>query len=188
MADYSVIRNCDIGYGTYFSPHCVADNTWIGKYCSVADDVTIGPGNHPSSVWVSTYPAFYRDFSCFTNFTFHQGKEKYPLFKNVSGPYACRIGHDVWIGRGATVLSGVTIGNGAIIGTGAVVLKDVAPYEIVAGIPAKHIRYRFSPEQIEALTEMRWWDRSPEWLKTHYADFEDIDTFIKKHGAGFASK
>ena len=188
VADYCVIPNCDIGYGTYFSPHCVADNTWIGKYCSVADDVTIGPGNHPSSVWVSTYPAFYRDFSCFTNFTFHQGKEKYPLFKNVSGPYACRIGHDVWIGRGATVLSGVTIGNGAIIGTGAVVLKDVAPYEIVAGIPAKHIRYRFSPDQIEALTEMRWWDRSPEWLKTHYADFEDIDTFIKKHGAGFASK
>ena len=51
VADYCVIRNCDIGYGTYFSPHCVADNTWIGKYCSVADDVTIGPGNHPSSVY-----------------------------------------------------------------------------------------------------------------------------------------
>jgi acetyltransferase-like isoleucine patch superfamily enzyme len=75
------------------------------------------------------------------------------------------IGNDVWIGYGVTILSGVTIGDGAVIGACSVVTNDVEPYAIVAGNPAKFIRYRFSPEKIKYLLELRWWDKSPEEIE-----------------------
>ncbi len=188
IADYSLIRDSNIGYGTYLSQNCIVDKTVIGRYCSIANDVVIGVGHHPSSVWVSTYPAFYMDLTNVTNFTFHRGPEKYPPFRMVSDNDFCKIGHDVWIGRGVTIVSGVTVGNGAIIGAGAVVLKDVAPYEIVGGIPAKHIRYRFSEQQIEVLDKIQWWNKNPEWLREHYNDFENIDTFIARHATDSAAQ
>lgn len=188
IADYSLIRDSDIGYGTYLSRNCIVAKTAIGRYCSIANDVVIGVGHHPSSIWVSSYPAFYMDITDVTNYTFHRGTEKYPPFRMASDGYYCKIGHDVWIGRGVTIVSGVTIGNGAIIGAGAVVLKNVAPYEIVGGIPAKHIRYRFTEQQIETLDKIQWWNRNPGWLREHYNDFENIDTFITRHATDSAAR
>ena len=89
---------------------------------------------------------------------------------------------------GATIVSGVTVGDGAIIGAGAVVLKDVAPYEIVAGVPARHIRYRFTDTQIKALLRIEWWNKDMEWLREHYADFENIDIFIESYADGTFSQ
>ncbi|MCX5642480.1 MAG: CatB-related O-acetyltransferase [Candidatus Omnitrophica bacterium] len=93
------------------------------------------------------------------------------------------IGNDVWIGFRVTIRSGVTIGDGAIIGAGAVVVKDVPPYAIVGGIPAEIIRYRFTPEEIQFLLELKWWDKGFEWLKEHYKllhNIKDLQNYFKK--------
>ena len=82
------------------------------------------------------------------------------------------IGNDVWIGYGAVIFAGVTIGDGAIIGTRAVVTKDVPPYTIVGGVPAKPIRKRFSDDDIAALLKMKWWDWPVEQIKEHIAEIQ----------------
>ena len=86
----------------------------------------------------------------------------------------------MWIGSGAYIKSGVRIGDGAVIGAGAVVTKDVEPYAIVGGIPAKVIRYRFSREQIEALLNIKWWNKDDKWLEENGKFFVDIQQFINK--------
>lgn len=116
----------------------------IGKFCSIANDVTIFlDGEHNSSA-ISTYP-----FGYFSNFNSpnYEIKSKGDVI----------IGNDVWIGFGATILSGVKIGNGAIVAAKAVVTKDVGAYEIVGGVPAKLIRKRFSNEVIAKLEKIKWW-------------------------------
>jgi len=92
------------------------------------------------------------------------------------------IGNDVWIGRRAIVMPGVRIGDGAVVGAGAIVTKDVAPYAIVGGNPAKLIRYRFDPNQIESLLAIRWWDWSDEKIRAEQtAFFGPVDDFIERH-------
>jgi serine acetyltransferase len=89
------------------------------------------------------------------------------------------IGNDVWIGANAIIKSGIKIGDGAIVASGAVVTKDVAPYSIIGGVPAKHLKYRFSDSQILFLKSLKWWDKDLEWLKSNKALFTDIDEMIK---------
>ena len=117
----------------------------IGDYCSIAAEVGIFLGGEHHPEWVSTYPfgALWREHD-------HPGQPK--TRGNVV------IGNDVWIGRGATIMSGVTIGDGAVIAARALVVKDVPPYAIVGGNPAKLIRYRFDEATIEKLLAIRWWD------------------------------
>lgn len=118
----------------------------IGKFCSIADGVRIILGGEHRSDWVTTYP-----FSVF-----------FESAKDVKGHPATKgdvtIGNDVWIGSQAIILSGITIGDGAIIGAGSVVSRDVAPYSIVAGNPAKPIRLRFDESKIDALLKIAWWN------------------------------
>ena len=87
---------------------------------------------------------------------------------------------DVWIGCNATILQGVKIGTGAIVAAGAVVTKDVPPYAIVGGVPAKIIKYRFTEEQIKGLLKTEWWKRDAEEFKDKMETFENVDTFIKE--------
>lgn len=91
------------------------------------------------------------------------------------------IGNDVWLGRNVIITNGVKIGNGVIAGAGAVITKDVPDYAVVVGVPARIIKYRFTPKQIEQLNEIKWWDWDLEKIKECYDDFFDIETFIKKH-------
>lgn len=90
------------------------------------------------------------------------------------------IGSDVWIGRNAILLGDITIGHGAIIGAFAVVARDIPPYSIVVGNPAKIIRYRFTPEQIKKLLEIQWWNWSDEMVKERKDDMKDINRLIAK--------
>lgn len=128
----------------------------IGRYCSIAPGVSIGPYDHPTE-WLSTSPFQYSK-SKFSFSDWHQGfKFTRRNRKGGEGSSHVTIGNDVWIGSGAVVLNGATIGDGAIIAAGSVVTKPVPPYAIVGGVPAKIIRMRFPEPIIQKLMAMRWW-------------------------------
>ena len=149
-------------------------NSTIGSFCSIAPEVLIGLGRHPSKTFVSTYPAFFSidNSGCRVSFTQQQ------VFQELLPVY---IGHDVWIGARVIINDGVKIGDGAIVGAGSVVTKDVEPYSIVGGVPAKHIRYRFTGQQIELLLSIRWWEKDIGWIKERVHLFEDIETFLYEY-------
>ena len=130
--------------------HCDIYLTNIGKFVSIANNVKIGGVNHPMH-WVSMSPVFYRGRDSIS--------KKFSKFQLPSHKRS-QIGHDVWIGNSAIVLSGVEVGNGAVIGAGAVVTKNVPAYAIVVGSPARVVRYRFSDEIIVELERVSWWNLS----------------------------
>jgi chloramphenicol O-acetyltransferase type B len=145
------------------------DRVRIGKYCSIAPNVKIIASGEHNSKSVSTYP-FYAHI-------LNKGPER----DTFSRGQVC-IGNDVWIGYGATVLSGVIVGDGAVIAANAVVTKDVPPYAITGGIPAEIIEYRFSPDIIKSLLEIKWWEWSPGKVIAYVDDFYlDVRHFIDKH-------
>jgi acetyltransferase-like isoleucine patch superfamily enzyme len=163
-----------IGYCSYIgSDACVSGK--IGKYTSIAGKVNIVNGTHPSSVFVSTSPVFYSPKNC-TGVSYSD-KLRFSEFKyaDEKNKYSVVIGNDVWIGYGATLMAGVTVGDGAIVAAGAVVTKDVPPYAIVGGVPAKVIKYRFDDEQIAFLEKLQWWDKPDDWIKEHADSFENIE-------------
>lgn len=134
---------------------CKLINVRIGAFCSIADNVVIGGAAHPVS-WASTSPVFYagRD----------SVKKKFSEFERDADKITT-VGNDVWIGDGAIIKAGVTVGDGAVIGMGCVVTKDVPPYAVVAGVPAKVIKYRFDDETIQRLLDSRWWELPDEKLE-----------------------
>ena len=155
-------RTLHIGRHTYMRSGEIHDISRIGRYCSFGQNVILGlyRRSHPLD-WVSTSSAVYE--------------------AHTPPPMMVDIGHDVWIGQGAVIMSGVRIGNGAVIGCNAVVIKDVDPYQIVAGNPAKPVRYRFEKEIITALNESEWWEYPLDDLKQCHPDnVQDFILNIKK--------
>jgi acetyltransferase-like isoleucine patch superfamily enzyme len=141
----------------------------IGRYCSFGEQVQIGRHPHPMH-WVSTSPFFYWPYKDVLDQNFPSDKDVVPArdFKRSAPPVTPKlthIGNDVWIGHGAFILPGVTIGHGAVIAAKAVVTKDVAPYAVVAGVPAKVVRFRFSEDDIARLLSSKWWEFAPWQLK-----------------------
>lgn len=137
-----------IGRYTYISPYTKLSRVDIGAFCSLGPRVSIGLGNHPIS-WISTHPSFY-SVAGQTTRTF--AKEN--LFDESA---FTKVGNDVWIGANVIVLDGVRIGDGAVIAAGTVVTRDVRPYSVVAGVPAREIKRRFDDKKIEQLLKWQWW-------------------------------
>ncbi len=164
------VYNSTMGRYSYVGNYCKVINTDIGSFCSISNYVTIGEAEHPLS-WVSTSPAFQN--------VRHSGSSVRFARFDVPQPERTHIGHDVWIGHGVTIRAGVTIGNGAVIGADAVVTKDVEPYAIVAGVPARTIRYRFDEETIRQLEKTEWWNADEKILRHVGQYIKDPKEFIR---------
>lgn len=154
---YKELHGLEIGYGTYGGCWNNSAMWWsnikIGRYCSFAGQVSLFPCNHPMNLF-TTHPITYD--------TYCSGASKQ---RKLAEPSSLNIGHGVWFGNNSIVLSGCkTIGNGAVIGAGAVVTKDVPPYAVVAGNPARILRYRLSSEQIEKVEASKWWELNKDEL------------------------
>jgi phosphonate metabolism protein (transferase hexapeptide repeat family) len=166
FGDYSyIVKNSSVVWST------------IGKFCSIAQDARINPGNH------ATWRASQHHFT-YRAAQYDLGEDDDAFFEWRRSHWVT-IGNDVWIGHGVTVLPGVSIGNGAVVGAGAVVSRDVAPYTIVGGTPAREIKRRFTAEQADALQRIRWWDWSHEQLRKALPDIRrlSIDDFIERYAA-----
>ena len=166
--------NCiavQMGRYSYMGKNNSVTNTKIGSFCSIASYCAIGGGDHCMTM-ISTSPVFVGHKNIFKkNF----GRVMPDMHKEVN------IGHDVWIGENVFINDGLTIGNGAIIGAHSVVTHDVPPYSIVVGAPAKIIRYRFAPADIEFIEQSRWWEWTEERLiksGNYFTSVEDFKTLF----------
>lgn len=167
--DNVILQNCKLKNFIYIQDGGVIANASIGSFCSIGPNVRISPGNHPVN-YISTFPAFYSTKKqCQVTFAHENAFEE-------SGTVI--IGNDVWIGANAIIMDNITIGDGAVIAAGAIVTKDVQPYTIVGGIPAKPLKKRFSDDEISKLLEFRWWDKDDEWLKENHQLFHNKDNFF----------
>jgi phosphonate metabolism protein (transferase hexapeptide repeat family) len=196
IAPDAVVRNCDLGVFTYVGPrsslndtvlgdygYAVGDNqvtyATIGKFCNIATGVRINPSNHPW--WRPTLHHFtYRSAS----YGFHLPDDE-EIFDWRSKDRVV-IGPDVWLGHNSVVMPGVTIGAGAGIGSSAVVTKDVPPFTIVVGVPAKVLRPRFDEATIDRLMRTAWWDWSHQAIDAALEDFRALDgtAFAEKYDPG----
>ncbi len=157
---------CFVGAFTYINPFGKFSNTRIGRYCSLAEWITTGPGQH-STNYFSTHPFIYDPEDNTAKLGVYDVYKKIlghvpPVTeatpnRSIASPDII-IGNDVWIGLRVIIMSNVKIGDGAVIAAGAVVTKDVEPYTIVGGVPARPIRKRFDDATIEKLLKLRWWD------------------------------
>lgn len=145
-------------------------NCEIGQFCSISDEVVIGGAEHPME-WVSSSPVFQN--------VKHSGpKRKFAKF-DFEGIKRTKVGNDVWIGKRAIIKAGVRIGDGAVIGSGSVVTKDVPPYAIVGGIPAKLIKYRFDEDTIKNLLQSEWWNLPDEMIEKYAHLIKAPIAFVK---------
>jgi acetyltransferase-like isoleucine patch superfamily enzyme len=160
-----------LGNFSYVSSNSRLINVTIGNFCSIGPDVQVGLPPHPSRIFVSSYPAFYSNCNEGCPLSFVEDK----TFDD-SVPKTC-IGNDVWIGSNVIIIGGIQIATGAIVGAGSVVVKDVPPYAVVGGNPAKVIRYRFSEEQIEILMASEWWNWPIERILQNVDKFSDMEKF-----------
>lgn len=167
-----------IGYASYIGNRSFIKNTKIGRYTCIATDVMTVAGSHPTLKFVSIHPAFYstRKQSGFT----YVSEDKFSDFNYIdeNQKFTVMIGNDVWIGSGVKIMEGITIGDGAVVAAGAIVTKNVPPYAIVGGVPAKVIKYRFDEETIKKLLELKWWEKDQAWIKSHADDFDDVEKLL----------
>lgn len=180
IGNNTCISFSEVGRYSYIGNNSSFDCTKIGRFCSIGDEVKVIAAQHPSSVFVSTSPVFYDKSSSIGSFT--GGEQLFPDYRFVPGSnYKVIIEDDVWVGSSSLIIGGVKIGRGAIVAASTVVTKDVEPFSIVGGVPAKLIKYRFEKEQIGAIIQSEWWNQSDDWLKSHLEEMIDIETFCKRN-------
>ena len=175
IAERVILREVTVGDFSYFERHAEAIYTMIGKFCSIAANTRINALEHPLER-ATTHKLSYRPNEYFR----YLGVDREFLALRRGKPVT--VGNDVWIGHGAVVLPGVSIGDGAVVGANAVVTRDVPPYRIVAGAPARVLRPRFDEEIAARLASLAWWDWPPERLFEAVPDMQalDIAAFLDK--------
>ena len=182
IGDETKLIETKVGYASYISENSFFIKTIIGKYCSIGPNVRCVVGKHPSKHFVSTHPIF---FSLRKQVGFTFVKEQ--RFKEFADPivpntnFSIAIGNDVWIGANVGILDGVSIGDGAIIAANALVNKDIEPYTIYGGVPAKPIKKRFEQQDIDFLMQLKWWNQPKDWIEKSSEYFNDIAVFRKKY-------
>jgi phosphonate metabolism protein (transferase hexapeptide repeat family) len=175
VLDNTHIEYASLGDYSYLGQNCMVADARIGKFCAIAASVRIGAPNHPMD-----RPSLHRFTYCPEYYSADAVRDA-AFFKDRRAALVT-IGHDVWIGHAVIVLPGVTIGNGAVLAAGAVVTRDVPPYTIVGGVPAKTIRARFPKDIAVRLAGIAWWDWPFETIIERLADFQsdDIEAFCEK--------
>lgn len=166
-------RKYNIGEYSYISHTTRIGNAQIGKFCSIAPGVAIGIGSHPTHT-LSTSPFQYTRNMITTTGNILVDEKNLVKLKPKN---TVRINNDVYIGMNAVIMPGVTIGNGAVVGAGAVVTRDVPPYAIVGGVPAKVIKYRFEQPVIDKLQKLEWWNYPKDFIVQ--LPFENIGRCIE---------
>ncbi len=177
IAERCRVSEVTLGDYSYMMQDCGAWCARIGKFANIAAAVRINATNHPT--WRPTLHHFTYRASDYWPDAEHE-----TAFFEFRRSKAVSIGHDTWLGHGSTILPGVTVGDGAAVGAGAVVSKDVAPYTIVGGVPAKPIRERFDRRTAERYQALAWWDWDHARLRSALDDFRSLDAeaFLEKHG------
>lgn len=175
----SVVSSSFIGMGTYMGRNNNLPFTRIGRFCCIATNVKVIIGTHPVNGFVSFHPAFFSPnrqagFSFVDELYFNEHVK-------INDKLNCVIGNDVWVGEDVRIIAGVTIGDGALIAAGSLVTKDVKPYSIVGGVPAKLIRYWFSSKDINFLSDFKWWDKDLDWLRENADVMRDINELRAKY-------
>lgn len=170
------LLDCTVGDYSYLEHDCGGLYSTIGKFCSIAAFTRINAVQHPMDR-VTTHKISYRPNEYFLHKELDSAFREWRLGNGVA------IGNDVWIGHAAILLPGVSIGNGAVVGAGAVVTHDVAPYTIVAGVPAKPLRQRFPQPVAERLQALAWWDWPHERLGEAVDDMRtlSVEAFLEKY-------
>ena len=177
VAERCRVTETELGDYSYMMQDCATWCATIGKFSNIAASVRLNATNHPTArptLHHFTYRAsdYWDDAEHEADFFGHRRSLR------------VHVGHDTWLGHGSTVLPGVTVGDGAVVGAGAVVSKDVAPYTIVGGVPARPIRERFDPRTAERFQALAWWDWEHERLRASLDDFRGLsaEAFLEKYG------
>lgn len=177
--DGAILSGSRIGFASYVGKNSNLPNTEIGHYCSIAHGVEVVSYTHPSSTFASTHPSFYSVLKqAGFSYVDRQLFKEY-LTVDKSETLALKIGNDVWIGARVIIMGGLTIGDGAIIATGSVVTRDVPPYVIVGGVPAKQIKQRFSDMEVEFLLNLKWWNKPSMWIRDNSKYFRDVKILME---------
>jgi acetyltransferase-like isoleucine patch superfamily enzyme len=162
------LQGARIGKYSYLAYNAIAYHCEIGRYCSIGPNVVIGFGNHNLKS-LSTHPALYlHAFEGMADYAVRMEDAFKPVI----------IENDVWVGANVYIRNGVRVGNGAVVGAGSIVLEDVPPYAIVAGVPARIIKYRFDPETVKRLLDSKWWERDLDSISLDIKAFEEEQRII----------
>lgn len=167
-----------IGYGSYISQNCDIEGE-IGRFCSIAPYVKVISGVHPYKKPFATTSPFFYSLRKDTGGKTFATEQLFEENNYVQHNKKVIIGSDCWIGYGAKLVAGIKVGNGAVILSEAVVTRDIPPYAIVGGIPAKILSYRYDDITISKLLRIRWWDESIEWLRNNWKLLTDVDVLTK---------